>query len=243
MAFRLLFLLLYCGSLSATSWYDQKLEGWYYFQEQEEGEEKPSSIDEAEEILDTEKRTLKKLLSLALLIPTEENLEKYMVGQKRWVDQSARFAESWGKVLLQKPTLGDFLLNPTTNYGILAKREVDNAIQKELLQKLSKSYFLLFFFRGDDPLAEKAAEVANLFTSLHGWTLKAISLDGQGLKNVKSFEKDKGISLNLGVNGTPSFFIVNPFENKGFPVGAGLISVSDLEKNIATQIEYEDLDE
>lgn len=245
MVLKTIFFFCYLGALQATSWYDQKLEGWYYFQEleSEEVKEKPASLDEAEEVLELEKRHLKKLLSLALLVPTSENVESYLREQNRWVNQSAQFADTWGTVLLQKPFLGDFLLNPTTNYGVLAKRDADLNKRKELLQSLSKTCFLLFFFRGKDPFSEKAAEIGNLFASLNHWTVKAISLDGHGAKNLKDFEIDKGISQNIGVEATPSFFVVNPFENKVFPVGAGLISVSDLEQNIETQLEGEALDE
>ena len=125
----------------------------------------PPTLDEAEEVLELEKRHLKKLLSFALLVPTPENVENYLEKQNRWVNQSAKFADTWGKVLLQKPNLGDFLINPTTNYGVLAKRDADLTKRKALLQKLSKTCFLLFFFRGKDPFSEKAAEIGNLFAS------------------------------------------------------------------------------
>lgn len=241
MALKLIFATLCIGILQAATWYEQKLEGWYYFQEQEMEETmgKAPSLDEAEEVLELEKRHLKKLLSLALLSPTSENVENYLREQGRWVNQSAQFADAWGKILLQKPALGDFLLNPTTSYGLLAKRDVDLNQRKALLQELSNSWFLLFFFRGKDPFSEKAAEIGNLFASINNWTVKAISLDGYGLKNLKDFEPDKGMSQNIGVEATPSFFVVNPFENKAFPVGAGLISVSDLERNIEMQLEEE----
>jgi len=226
-----------------SSWYDQKLEGWYYFQESENGKEAPKSLDEAEEIIELEKFHLKKILSLALLVPTAENVENYLREQNRWINQSAQFADTWGKVLLEKPTLGDFLANPTTNYGLLAKRNVDLQNRKALLQALSKNSFLILFFRGKEPFSEKAAEIANLFASLHHWKVKAVSLDGIGAKNITTFETDKGMSQNFGVEATPSFYVVNPFENTAFPVGAGLISVGDLEQNIEIQLSGEAPDE
>ena len=228
--------------LQASTWYEQKLEGWYYFQDQEseETEEKLPSVDDAEEILERGKTNLKKLLSLAILVPTNENVENYIQEQRRWVNQSSIFADAWGKILLEKPFLGDFLLNPTTNYGLLAKREVDLSKRKELLHQASKTYFLLFFFRGKDPLSEKGAEVAYSFASLNDWRVKSISLDSVGINNAKEFLVDKGLSEKLGVEASPSFFIIDPFENKAFPVGAGLISVTDLEQNIELQLEAND---
>ena len=211
MVCRIFFLLCFLNSLCADSWYDQKLEGWYYFQDQNGGEqaqkERPTTPEEAEEILELEQRQLKRLLSLALLEPSLENTERYLRQQNRWINQSAEFAATWGKVLLNKPYLGDFLLNPTTNYGVLAKREVDFKKRKALLNELSKNCFLLFFFKGADPFSEKAAEVASLFASLNNWTVKGVSLDGQGIKGFQDFEIDRGISKKMGVQVAPSFFI------------------------------------
>ena len=229
---KIAFLLVACAL--HASWYEEKLEGWYYFQEKEN--EAPASPDDAEETLALEKMNLSKLLSLALLNPSEGNVENYIREQRRWIQQSTQFADAWGKVLLAKPTLGDFLINPTTQYGVQAKRDLDLGRRKDLLQRLSQDHFLLFFFRGNDPLSEKAADVALLFASIHHWKIKAISLDGKGLKNME-FELDKGISDSLGVEASPSFFVVNPFENQIFPVGAGLISVTELEQNIEMQYE------
>lgn len=240
MVLKLLLPLLFFRALQASTWYDQKLEGWYYFQDREEEEKKKElSSDDAEEMLELEKGNLKKLLSLALLQPTPEHVENYMREQGRWIKQSSQFADTWGKVLLQNPSLGDFLSNPTTSYGLLVKREIDLNKRKALLQDASQSWFLLFFFQGKDPFSEKAAEIGQLFATINHWTVKAISLDGKGLKNLTSFEIDKGMSQNLGMESSPSFFIVNPFENKSFPVGAGLISVSDLEQNIEMQLTEE----
>jgi len=238
----LLMALSVCFASFASSWYDQKLEGWYYFEEAQETEEKTQvNTDYAEEILEGEKKKLKKLLSIALLIPTLKNVETYMQEQRRWVEQSAKFADAWGKILLEKPFLGDFLQNPTTSYGILAKREADLNQRKALLQSLSKTHFLLFFFKGGDPLSEKAAEVALLFSEINGWQLKAVSLNGTGLKNFMEHEIDKGISDNLGVQASPSFYAICPAKNTVYPVGAGLLSVSDIEQNIETQLNEQGL--
>lgn len=221
-----------------SSWYEQKLEGWYYFEEQNKTEDSPPvrSLDEAEELVELENRMLKKLLALALINPTESNVENYIRSQKRWIDQSAQFAATWEKVLLEKPVLGDFLVNPTTGYGIIEKRDFELNQRKLFLQETSKTHFLLFFFRGNDPFSEKAAEVAMLFANINQWKIRAVSLDGAGIKIIPSYEIDKGISQNIGVQSTPSFYVIDPSENRVVPVGAGLISVSDLEKNIELQL-------
>lgn len=218
------------------SWYEQKLEGWYYFEDKTTSQEKSLSPEEAEECVSMQSRKLKQLLSLALVSPTPSNVENYIREQRQLIQQSNMFAEAWGKVLLSHPDLSEFLTNPTSSFGILAKRANDLKLREELLNRLSKSYFLLFFFKGSDPLAQKAAEAALAFAETNNWKYKAVSLDGIGLPQLDEFETDKGISEHFAVSSSPSFFIVNPVDNQAYPVGAGLIAVSEIEANIETQI-------
>lgn len=222
------------------SWYDQKLEGWYYFQDPKTHQKQvasPTTLEDAEAFVANESRKLKQLLFIAIASPTSENVENYMWAQKQWIQQSGLFAQAWGKVLLEHPELSDLIHTPTSSYGVLAKKEANLKQRKELLQKLSKDYFLLFFFKGADPFSKKAAEVAELFASTNQWKLKSVSLDNLGTSEFHNFETDKGISARFGVLVTPCFYIVNPAENQAYPVGAGMISVSEIEENIEVQLQ------
>lgn len=245
---KLLLFFLLIPRLTFCSWYEQKLEGWYYFQEPAKEDSSPGkeplsstlTPEEAEIYLAKESRSLKQLLSLAIIAPTEDNVENYMRQQRQWIQRASFFAKVWGKVLLQHPQLSDVINTPTSSYGVLAKREAGLNERKALLQKLSHDHFLLFFFKGSDPLSKKAAEVAELFASTNHWKLKAISLDGIGIEGLDPFEGgfsvDQGISAHFGVQVTPCFYIVNPKDNQAYPVGAGLIAVSELEENIEHQM-------
>jgi len=219
------------------SWYDQKLEGWYYFEDSKPPQEKeptikPKTPEEAAKLAELEKQKLKALLALALMDPTEENVKNYITRQHRWMQQSQDFSNSWKRVMLQDPLLGDILENPTSTYGIQARKERESLQKRSLLKNLSEDYFLLFFFQGKDSFSQKAAEMVSLFSEENHWKIKAISLDGEGLKNLSEFENDQGISEIIGVKVAPSFFVVNPEGNHVHPVGAGLLSLSELEENI-----------
>lgn len=92
---------------STETWYERKLEGWYYFQENAQPEEQGELIPEtAHEILEEEKQQLQQYLSLAVLDPTEAHVEQYLRAQKRWLDQSAHFASIWRDVHEAHPELG-----------------------------------------------------------------------------------------------------------------------------------------
>jgi hypothetical protein len=92
---------------AALSWYEEKLEGWYYFQEEPAAELMPS---EADELLEYEKQHLKELLSLALIEPTPENVRHFVDAQEKWARQSAFFADTWGDLSTAPVANTHFLL-------------------------------------------------------------------------------------------------------------------------------------
>ena len=64
-------------------------------------------------------------------------------------------------------------------------------------------------------------------------------LDGIAVEEFPDFEIDKGLSQTFGVKAVPSMFVVDPYSDQAIPVGAGLISVSQLEEQIVAQIKQE----
>jgi hypothetical protein len=190
-----------------SDWYTRKLEGWYYFQEGDSLEmDAPYCPEDAMALLEDEKLKLQEALSLALLAPTKENINHYIVESQRHLNRSAEFANAWGKAL-------------STNN----------------LEALSKTHFLLFCFRGQDPESREAAKIANLFAEKNHWTLKAVSLDGVGTEGLAAFECDQGITKALDIRSTPSFYAVDPVENKIILIGTNSLTVADLEQNIEMQ--------
>jgi hypothetical protein len=167
------------------AWYNQKLEGWYYFQE--EGADrglKGLAPEEAHDILEEEKQKTQEALSLAILSPTKDNVENYLSLSKRWSAQSALFADEWGKVLEEKPS-----------------------------NELGSTNFLLFCFKGEDPASMGASHAAKAYAKKTGLTLKAVSLDGCGVKGIEDFSVDSGIVKNLKIEEVPSLYAVDPFKN------------------------------
>jgi len=61
---------------------------------------------------------------------------------------------------------------------------------------------------------------------------EGLDIDGYG-----TVERDREMSKIMGVEVTPSLFIVNPVENIVLPVGSGYISGDRIERNIERQIQ------
>ena len=89
-------LVLMTSVYAEETWYGGKLEGWYYFQEQEE--KVATAPEEAHALLEEEKRKVQEDLSLALLQPTKEHVQIYVEGEKKMREKSAAFAEVWGEI-------------------------------------------------------------------------------------------------------------------------------------------------
>jgi len=228
---------------SSPSWYGEKLQGWYYFEEalsQEKKDLKPTTPEEAIHFAKIEKKRLKALLALALMDPTEENIRNYLQRQKKWIDQSVIFSQAWTKSLMAHPLLGDHLENPTSSYGIKIRKAMEKAKKTAFLKKASDNHFLLFFFKGKEVFSQKAGEMLSLFAEEYGWQIKALSLDEEAISSFPQFECDQGMSQLIGVEVTPSFFAIDPQKNKIYPVGAGLLSLSQLEDLLFSQISKEE---
>jgi len=222
-----------------SSWYDQKLEGWYYFEERSADQPQHSqtlSPKEAATLVAREQEYLKELRSLALIDPTRENVESYMKRQKLWIDQSTQFAETWKEVLLSHPLLSASLENPTTTHGILAQKALSQATRKNLINTLSEDHFLLFFFNGDEVFSEKMGEVVALFKEINDWKVEVISLNGKGIPSFPQYKSNDHLKEICQVEATPSLYLVNPFTDTIYPVGAGILSVQQIEENIEYQI-------
>ena len=98
---KLALLFLFHSFIAYPSWYDQKLEGWYYFEDPSiSRSEEKLTPEQADEVILVESRKLKQLLSLALVSPTPENVEHYIRAQRGWIQKSALFSQAWGKLLL-----------------------------------------------------------------------------------------------------------------------------------------------
>jgi len=100
-------ILIICLNLLASfTWYEAKLEGWYYFEESPLPDE-AFSAEEAHEMLTDEKERLQEMLSLALLFPNRENVAKYIEQHEQWSKQSLIFADTWDQVLSERPNADD----------------------------------------------------------------------------------------------------------------------------------------
>ena len=231
-----LIIILLVTKLFANFYEENKIQGFYFFEDPKKAQEdkKPESPEEAVAMIQEKKMELYQLRCLALLSPTQENIIRYIEKQNAILKVAAEFAIEWQYALLDMPLLGDST-NPTTHIGIDLRKKVEEAKKQTTLEALRKKYFLLFFCEGKEPYSEKVGEIVKIFSDITYWEVRAVSLNGIAVSSFPDFELDKGISKKYGVHEAPSFFIVNPDTMQSYPIGAGILSASDLIENIYKQ--------
>lgn len=237
-------------SISAT-WLERKAEGWAWYEEmlraEKKAEPQETALTEAAPLLSissTEKtakirKDLEEKLAQAVLDPTEVNIERYMVEQMKWINQSVQFSAAWSKVLLQRPDLDATTEFPVSQYGIQLYKQIHQDQLFTLMHSLIPQYGLFFFYEGEDKSSQAFSMVVQEFSKKYGWEVIAISKDGSKLQGFKNNVSDNGAIANLGIEFLPSLFLINPRLEIIQPIAYGLVSLDQIENNVALLFQQE----
>ncbi|MBB63449.1 MAG: type-F conjugative transfer system pilin assembly protein TraF [Waddliaceae bacterium] len=229
---------IYTSELQA-SWHDQKARGWSWYEKIEEGEEEEENQEEKiqspSQILKAEQALLEEKMAAALLVPSQENVSSYMEAQQKWINQSALFANSWMKALLESPNLDPRVIHPVSQYGSQIRKEEKRKDRKKLLENLSKTHGLFFFFEGENPYSQAMGKVVKVFALRYGWEVFSVTVDGHGVQDYPKPERDNGMAESLGISLYPALFAVNPINKEMTPLAFGLTALDVLESNIEMQ--------
>jgi conjugal transfer pilus assembly protein TraF len=223
-------------------WQSRHAEGWAWYQDFKKPQE-PKQIKETPQatpqdpivILGIVKEELERALAQAMLEPTTDNVGVYMALQKKWIDQSAHFSRLWQQNILEHPELAS--LTPTTQYGVQVKKEVDATFRKNLIQLLSQSNTLLFFYEGGNPFSKAFAEVVLAFSKEYKWSVKSIAVDGIPLQNFPNSIMDATVAQEMNVNFFPALFAVDISTLQATPLAYGMVTTRQIEENIVMQFE------
>lgn len=218
------------------SWQKRRAEGWAWYHNFEKNKQREQVKEESKDpiiILGIAKEKLERALAIAMLNPSDENVFAYMVMHKQWTDQSRRFSRSWQHNLLEHPEVASMM--PTTQYGVQIKKIVEAKSQQELLTNLSKRTTLLFFYEGNNPFSQAFGLAVQVFSEQFNWSVKPISVDGSFIKYFPNSIKDSTISKEMNVTIFPALFVVDNKTLKATPAAFGMMTVSQLEENIAMQ--------
>jgi len=237
------------ADLRAASWVDapdRGRVGWYGYQKEKEPEGEKS---EKEKVVETAERTeeegrrsrwptpdelyrmkpseIKKFIDeaseVAIADPTEENV-------RRWIEylhvaevKASEFAGAWAWVMQQSPDIyRSAALYPVVPAGNSAMwKKVWSDVENTLRTKHGDYAILLFVGLGG-PYDEAMIRIMKTFSSRHPeWRVERVDL-----------RENPQIGSKLGINYTPQVWLLSRQKQKPFPLAAGPVAVSRLEKKI-----------
>lgn len=151
-----------------------------------------------------------------------EDMRVFLSLQDYWLKESTRFKALFQKTMLAYPEYDYSVTHPTSNLGAKVTDEVREGRQTQILDALSKSHGLLFFYRGNSPYDMKQIPIIKDFSQRFHLPLIPVSVDGITSQELKQSRVDNGQANHLGVRYFPALLLVNTKNQKVAPVSYGL---------------------
>lgn len=178
------------------------------------------------------KENLPLLQARAIDNPTVENVRAFYYVQRVMMDKSEKFATVAEQVVQGDPYIDETIRRPTATYAANAMNAEASEAAGKALDSLAEQAGILFFFRSDCGPCHVLAPVLKRFTDTYGFSVLPVSLDGRGLPSriFPNFQKDDGQAAYMGVDITPSLFLMAPKRKSMTPIAIGAVSFTDLHR-------------
>ncbi|MEI7636052.1 MAG: conjugal transfer protein TraF [Syntrophus sp. (in: bacteria)] len=215
-------------AVTATKWWEKHDEGWFFYQDPQPEPEynrnsSPSMPDNKPDSLPSDliKRQGERLLSEALVNPTEENVVSYMKFQKDSTDMSQKFANVWQRMLMKYPDL----------YLTTGTEQVNDDIQNAVAQIGTQAGLFFIYSAGCDSCRRSATVVSEFRRKYESFVVLPVSIDDP-LPEFEDTRPNNGIAERLGVETVPSWFLAYPGSDRFEQIGTGYMALSELERRI-----------
>lgn len=238
----LIFLLMPDHTLYAEPFFNHHARGWHWYEEspKEDYEEKvnPTSPSTAqkdqtpEDRIESYKAELAQRFAKAWLHPTPSNVMAYQDMQKDMTDRSQNFSKVWMSNVYRTPRLDHTLISPVNQKARHVYLDLEKERTKNIIQRLSKSYGLFFFFSESCDYCHAFAPIVAQFSKTHAWDVLAISTDGGTLDGLFKVVPDHGLVDQWNIQILPSLYAVNPEKGHVIPIAHGMISLDQMEDRI-----------
>lgn len=239
---------------TVPAYYDRHAEGWFWyhdFSHKTHALKKTTTVLPLSAQLEATKKLTDPIQRVAAishvlleardqmtLNPNLPNIQFYLNLQNQVSQQASTLRENWQALLLNQPGMNFNLSHPTSAWANVASQQLQNQNNLAAIQNFSKSYGLLFFYRGSCPHCRHFAPVLADFMQRDHIAIIPISLDGLALPEFPNSRSDQGQALRLHVNEVPALFAVNPATLQVISLGAGDRTEDQLQNDILTAIRY-----
>jgi conjugal transfer pilus assembly protein TraF len=186
--------------------------------------------------LEQMKQELEARKAKAVVEPNEDNVKEYMVYQKKVLENSAKFADVWRRVLWKHPELDYTVKHPTNTLAKHKQIDVKREDIKSSLLSLSERYGLFFVYKSTCPYCHQYSPILKEFSTVYNIDILPITLDGISIKEWEGNTiKDLSVLKKLGledISQVPATVLFDNQTKEVLPVGYGILSISDLEDRI-----------
>lgn len=172
-----------------------------------------------------------------------EDMRVFLSLQDYWLKESSRFKSLFQQTMLAHPEYDYAVTHPTSNLGAKITDEVRESQTVDVINSLSKSHGLLFFYRGKSPYDLKQIPIIVDFCKRFRIQLMPVSVDGATSPELLNSRMDQGQANRLGVRYFPALLLVNPASQRVSPVAYGLTTQDVLMeriKQVANQFKGEE---
>lgn len=197
---------------------------------------RPANPPRPPELVEFERlqKTLEDLRNIAIMRPTEANVRRYMELEVQVVNRASYFADVAQRVAWATPELDPTLQGRPVNAQALEVFERQQRGDRSAsVAALGRDHVLFFFYRSDCPYCHAFAPTLQAFEARHGIQVVAVSVDGGPMPGFPRARPDNGIATALQVTQVPAVFLAQPATGKITPIGAGVLSESQLLERIA----------
>lgn len=220
-----------CGSASGSQpWFENKREGWFWYNEAiiEEPVESPTeetpvdTTSAADPMLRADivpqgpavfssawlRENLDDYLETAIDDPTPENVQAFLYLQRLSLDRAERFSDAVSMALVADPALDETTRSPIAPFAANQTPKVVADRRARMLEHISTQAGIFFFFESTCPYCQAQAPVLSRFAAAYGLTVYAVSVDGHALPGGEfpDFRVDRGTAEQLGVINYPAMF-------------------------------------
>lgn len=221
----------------SVKYWRESRDGWWWYKDPAEPSKRTKQtvleLLSSIKTMDKLKTVVERLKNEAIMSPTEENLSNYMYAQQFIMDKSSMFADVWQRVIWKTPDLDYSLRRPVNSTALNVYADNRSSSEQQYVAKLSdEGAGLFFFFSSTCPYCQAMAPTLKQFQMRYGMDVLPISLDGAGLPEYPNFRVNDGQAEKLGVETVPALYLVSPEDKKIYPIGFGVMSVTDIVERI-----------
>ena len=235
----------------AKTWYEAPDQGWSWYidpprrsKAKKETKDPKTSSSKAEDSythtkeMEKLRKDFEELQAKAILNPTLENVAAFQKAYNGIVNRSSSFEKTWMVSSLISGESYRESDQPSPKHRKIYQEKTDKQLEEDI-SVLAKTHGLFFIFKNDCPYCHEMAPVVRQFVDQYHFAIKAISPDGESVKEFPEAVKDNGTIPQINPEGVfPTLFLVNPHSGQTIPLARGLTSPSELKDNFKVIIQF-----